>query len=122
MIISTWNVRGINILSKKRGIAEFISKYKPTVFGLLETKEKQINLSKVTKRIWQQAKFVINNSLESEGRIIPFWDPNKCDISVISASPQALHCTCKCLALDKVFILSVIYNYNTASERIPLWI
>lgn len=70
MIIGSWNVRGLNSPYKRKEVRNFISKQKPIVMGLLETKIKERNLRKIVRRVRLDASVATSNSRSSEGRIL----------------------------------------------------
>ncbi|XP_057958675.1 uncharacterized protein LOC131151447 [Malania oleifera] len=68
---------------------------------------------------WQQ----LNNfDLHDAGRIVILWDPLKVLVQTHHASPQAVHCTVKCLVSSNTFLCSFIYGYNSLVSRRPLWL
>ncbi|XP_057953975.1 uncharacterized protein LOC131148271 [Malania oleifera] len=68
---------------------------------------------------WQQ----LNNfDLYDAGRIVILWDPLKVLVQTHHASPQAVHCTVKCLVSSNTFLCSFIYGYNSLVARRPLWL
>lgn len=54
MIIAAWNVRGFNTTHRRREVLPLCNKRKIDIFGVLETKIKDGNISKFTMRLLQQ--------------------------------------------------------------------
>lgn len=83
----------------------------------LETKVKQSNVYRKVKRICRHAKFITNNTNDSEGRILLLWNRDECQIQQVNLMDQLLSCKCKCLVIGMDVILIAAYARNTTNQR-----
>ena len=92
MIITTWNIRGINQPHKQSYIRKFAEEYSIDVLGILETKVKARNQDKIQKSVLPKCEFWNNNnSTEDEGRIWIAWNPVTTTVQLIKYSGQYVH-------------------------------
>ena len=61
MIISSWNIRGLNFPIKQKEITRFISHNQIDVIGIIETKVRMPNQAKIQSNFMPQWKFVKNS-------------------------------------------------------------
>lgn len=87
MIILSWNVRGMNTLSRMK-VFTLMTHAKPIIVGLVETKLSKPNLALFTSMLHSSWKFMTNNSEVSYGRILLIQDSNVWNLSVLASSFQ----------------------------------
>ena len=121
MIISCWNIRGLNQSTKQSEVAKFIFDNNIDVLGLVETKVKLVNEDSIKNKVFKHWSFVTNSSPDSTRRIWVGWNPNKILLNIIKISSQIVHVLIE--SIDKSFKseASFVYGYNTGPERIALW-
>lgn len=69
MIISTWNVRGLNRPFKQKEMTLFMKKYKIEVMGIVETRVKENKARKFTQKIAKDWQAKYNHDHAYNGRI-----------------------------------------------------
>lgn len=120
MTIFFLNVRGLNQGIRMRDYMHLFSTHKPSIVGLVETKIKEINSSRLLHFIpagWQSMN---NYSSDPHGRIWILWDSNVWSCSMVQASSQ--HITISAINQGGLcFLITFIYAFNLASERQILW-
>ena len=67
MIISCWNIRGLNQPSKQTEVAKFIYENNIDVLGLTETKVRQVNEAFIKQKCFNHWDFITNSSPNSVG-------------------------------------------------------
>lgn len=112
-------MRDLNLPCIKE-ISDFITKRKPNILGLLETTIKSKNKRKAIIRVCPAAKYIANNTGNSERRILVLWDSTKCSVSLTDFSAQLVDCFCRDLQTKESFFLTFVYAKNTAREKLPL--
>ena len=121
MIISFWNIRGLNQPTKQSEVAKFIFENNIDVLGLVETKVKLGNEDSIKSKVFKHWSSVTNSSPDSTGRIWIGWNPDKILLNVIKISPQTIYVLID--SIDKSFKseATFVYGYNTGPERVALW-
>ncbi|KAK9676437.1 hypothetical protein RND81_11G077000 [Saponaria officinalis] len=120
MIISTWNIRGLNAPSKQQEIRAFLLNQKVDLMGILETRVRAHNASKVQRGIFSHTwKLVANYQCHENGRIWLAWRSSRVHLEVIEVYDQLLWCLVKNNGVS--FYLAVVYGLNTREGRLRLW-
>lgn len=117
MIISSYNIRGLNKPFKQKELKAFLLKNNVTPLGYLETKIKPKSVIKVREKIYKDWKIYSNEAINDSGRICRSWKEHLIQVHILLVSTQLVHCKVK----DKgsQFACSVIFVYgkNTIAER-----
>lgn len=115
-----WNLeyQGLNDPLKQKEVCSFVKVNRLSLFGVVETKIRSVNLPHSTGRCfpghWQ---YVHNLDVLPVARIIVGWDPQQLAVTVVFSSPQMLMVSVDLCTHQKRFYASVIYGLNLASER-----
>lgn len=91
MIISTWNVRGMNKSLRQREVIKFIRDNDVGILGLLETRIKQPKADSIRRQFGMHWSFADNYGEASNGRIWVAWNGTVVQFQVISSTPQCIH-------------------------------
>lgn len=76
MKMITWNVHGLGGVEKRRFIRECISKYKPAIIVLQETKKEVMNKSLVRSSVGPRlSEWCALPTIETCGGVLIAWDP-----------------------------------------------
>lgn len=86
MKIATWNIRGLNDLSKQREIRSLVSRLNIHLFCIIETRVKFAKSALTQKAMLSGWEFVSNYNLHYLGRIWICWNKNVLDVAVLSQS------------------------------------
>ncbi|GFZ04425.1 hypothetical protein Acr_16g0010490 [Actinidia rufa] len=121
MIISSWNIRGLNMPLKQSGVVKHLKRNKVAIMGLMETKLNHQSLDWMARSKLVGWRVVDNFSHHPNGRILVIWKEDLAQLDVIQATNQVIHylVTCKITAIS--FYISYVYAFNTVVERHPLW-
>ncbi|XP_039011862.1 uncharacterized protein LOC120140951 [Hibiscus syriacus] len=118
MILSLWNVRGINNPHKQARVLKRASLNNVDILCLLETRvraDKAKDIFDSTLANWNVSS---NYEHATNGRIWILW--KKClDLSIIHASDQTI--STKGFFLGSLFFVTVVYGSNDAITRRHLW-
>ena len=74
MIITLWNIRGLNIKGKQRYLAERIKKEKPQIMLLQETKLTREKMEEILKKIKPYYESMTVDAKGSAGGIAILWN------------------------------------------------
>ncbi|XP_038679470.1 uncharacterized protein LOC119980747 [Tripterygium wilfordii] len=121
MIISSWNIRGLNSPLKQHKAVCFMKRNKVDAMCFLETKFNCSKLSFTHRLRLRDWKFLDNTNVAANGRVVVFWNPSKVTTEYIDSSAQALHVKLTDLVDQKSFLATFVYWFNTITTRRSLW-
>ena len=121
MIISSWNIRGLNSPLKQNGVLKHLRKIRPAIMGLIETKLKQQSLERLARNKLWSWKMADNSCHHPNGRIIVIWKEELVTLNIVETSDQAIHCLATCKSTATTFSISFIYAFNSPVGRRSLW-
>lgn len=114
MIVSTWNIRGLNKPLKQKEIRAYLLKNKVDICGILETRVKKGNSKNIFRRIACDWDYCFNNEHAYNGRIWMIWKKD-IDVHIIDKGSDFIHC--KVTRGDIKTVLTVIYGSNDLHQR-----
>lgn len=74
MIISTWNIRGLNDPNKVEAVRRFIRRHKIQIIAILETGVKVAKKDKIIAKLVRNWSWIHNYSYSPRGRIWLGWN------------------------------------------------
>ncbi|XP_074314393.1 uncharacterized protein LOC141649604 [Silene latifolia] len=86
-----------------------------------ETRVRTLAINKVHQSIGSQWNMVHNNDSHEGGRIWIIWDAGNYNVDVLGSEAQVIHTKVTCLPTSEVWWMSMVYEFNRQTERIPLW-
>ncbi|XP_074314795.1 uncharacterized protein LOC141650879 [Silene latifolia] len=119
--IGSWNVRGMNKLTKQLEIKRFLYNNNVGLFGLVEHKIKDLDCSKVLNNLGQHWNGVSNIQCHPGGRIILIWIEQCFTVNIIAMSDQLISANVKEVSSGNEFMFTVVYGSNDEEERLTLW-
>ncbi|XP_074305770.1 uncharacterized protein LOC141640991 [Silene latifolia] len=120
MIISSWNIRGLNDPIKQMEVRSYMTKNKVEVLGLLETRVKSNNFAAIS-RTFPLYSIINNYSHHYNGRIWVFWDHRKFTVLSSQIHDQLIHLELLHHISQAKIYVTFIYASNDASQRERLW-
>ncbi|XP_021739773.1 uncharacterized protein LOC110706185 [Chenopodium quinoa] len=121
MIVTVWNVRGLNDPWKVADVRQLLNKTKTDVICLLETKVKKQNCVSLQKKIGFTLTWVCNYIASGKGRIWLGWKSDRLHIDVLTIHAQLMHCCVSSLDYSKQVSLSFLYGLYCIHDRKSLW-
>lgn len=91
-MIGTWNIRGLNNLTKQRAVSDWISKFSLGLVGLLEIKVEYLHLDSVVSKICLSWRYLSNTIPLITCRVLVCWNLSLYHINNIQTSLQELIC------------------------------
>ncbi|KAJ9535399.1 hypothetical protein OSB04_un001489 [Centaurea solstitialis] len=120
--VGVWNVRGLNMVSKRREVKRLIVDNGLEVCSVVETKVCRPRLKPICDEIFGNWSWVSNNSVcEGRTRIIIGWDSSKINLDVVAIFPQVIHVHICEIDSKRWFHCSFIYAANDVVSRRDLW-
>ncbi|CAH9093976.1 unnamed protein product, partial [Cuscuta europaea] len=121
MIITAWNIRGLNKVSKQSLIFNFIRAHNVHMCCLLETKMSTSNFEKLKENRWPLWSSITNFDTIDGGRMALMWNTNYVDIDVLEIDKQHIHCKCVCKTTQLNFMVTFVYALYSVGVRRTLW-
>lgn len=116
-----WNVRGINKWHKQKELKLILKSRKIKFVGLVETRVKKHNQSKVCNNILPRWGMITNYQHSTNGRICVAWDPSIYRVTTIASTSQTIHCTIEEIVGNLSCDCNIVYGFNSIELRKPLW-
>lgn len=116
MTMLFWNVRGMNMKSRRKDIKNHIKSLYPSVVGLIETKVKSHKAARISKCIPSTWPYCNNYSCSNKGRIWLTWDDSVWTGYVISVTLQQISVTLENKG-GLLILLTLVYGENKESDR-----
>ncbi|WMV08482.1 hypothetical protein MTR67_001867 [Solanum verrucosum] len=120
MIISTWNVRGLNQPLKQKELKLFLQKHKIDPLGCLETRVKQFKSQTILNKVAHGWNSKCNYLEAVNGRIWLLWRSTT-QVKILETNEQFMQCYVENQSGSLKAYVTIVYARNTATERTPLW-
>ena len=129
MIITTWNVRGMQQPFQQPVVVDFVKTNRVDVMGLIETKLLEKNIGWFMSRYFPAWKYVFvlvspdprrPNKLIT-CRMLLLWNPCMINLDVVSIEEQVIHTKIRCTRSRNEFYFSLVYGLHSPEIRQILW-
>ncbi|XP_074305811.1 uncharacterized protein LOC141641032 [Silene latifolia] len=120
MIITAWNIRGLNDPLKQQEAQHFLLVNKVDCGALIETHVKHKAIKDVSTN-FSGYNLVHNNDSHYNGWIWIFWKPNILSLTVLHKYAQHMHCLLLYTASQKFIEVTFVYAFNARLDRRELW-
>lgn len=117
MIISTWNIRGLNKPFKQKELRAFLLNQKNYFTGCLETRIKPRSEMKIKKKFDKEWKIYSDEAVANNGMIWLFWKDNMVQVQIIGSTSQLVHCKVKDKGSSFSSYVTFVYGMNKLNER-----
>lgn len=77
MIITTWNIRGLNSKGKQRYLKERLKRDKPVIMLIQETKVKESKLREIMNNFKPHYEIIRQDASGSAGGVAIMWNPEE---------------------------------------------
>ncbi|KAK3193121.1 hypothetical protein Dsin_024431 [Dipteronia sinensis] len=122
MLVMTWNVRGLGNREKRRLVRSLVSKYRPVVFFIQETKLsstdngvlRSLGGSLLSTRVWV-------DDVRSVGGLVTLWDEELFLAKAYISNQRCIILMGELLKFKKDVVFCNVYTANMESERQELW-
>ncbi|XP_074328140.1 uncharacterized protein LOC141666056 [Apium graveolens] len=121
MRFASWNVHGLKKSPHQDELLNFISLNNIEFMGILETKVKVDKAASISKKINKKWAWIFNYDYHYNGRVWVGWNSTIWNVSLCSTSAQHITCNATLIDNDISFLVSYVYAFNDACDRVPLW-
>lgn len=115
-----WNVRGLNSGTRVADLKKVIEENKAGLVGLMETRVKAKNVSRIMHNLPAQCKVANNYDHSRKGLLWVLWNENFWLFFVSHLSDQEITGQCQ-NSWGFSFHISFVYGFNSESQRKGLW-
>ncbi|KAJ9535293.1 hypothetical protein OSB04_un001605 [Centaurea solstitialis] len=120
--IALWNIRGLNLASKRKEVKNLIVENGLCMCAVVETKVCKRNLRKFCKEMFGNWSWVSNNAVcLGRTRILIGWDPNVVKLEVFEVFEQVIHGCFYHVGSNRRIFCSMVYAANDVVSRRLLW-
>ncbi|XP_019240505.1 PREDICTED: uncharacterized protein LOC109220492 [Nicotiana attenuata] len=120
MIISAWNIRGLNKPYKQKELRLFLQKNKVDILGRLETRVKKNKANNIVNKVAKDWGYCCNYTKAINGRIWLLWKTILI-VKIVHIHEQFIHCSVEDPVTSSQIMLTVVYARNKVQERVILW-
>ncbi|XP_019248742.1 PREDICTED: uncharacterized protein LOC109228008 [Nicotiana attenuata] len=120
MIISTWNIRGLNKPYKQKELRNFLQKNKVDILGCLETRVKEKKAKNILQKVAKDWRYCCNYSKGENGRICILWRTSLA-VKIVHIHEQFIECLVDDPMTSIQIMVTVVYARNKLQERAILW-
>ena len=129
MIITTWNVRGLQQPSRQPVVVDFIKTNRADVMGLIETKLQEKNIEWFMSRYfpaWGHVYVLVSRDPRRPNQVITcrmllLWNPSMVNLDVVNIEEQVIHTDIRCMRSRNEFRFSLVYGLHSPEIRQSLW-
>jgi len=117
MIITSWNIRGLNSKGKQRYLKERLKRDKPNIMLIQETKLKESKLKEVTKSFKPYYEVMGQDATGSAGGVAILWNPEEVQFEDWTSIPRILSRRFGILGSKEWILLSNVYRAHIHNEH-----
>ncbi|KAL1554779.1 hypothetical protein AAHA92_15302 [Salvia divinorum] len=121
MIVTTWNVRGMQRPRRQPVVVDFIKSNRVDVMGLIETKMKEAMVKSFMAKNFPTWRFEYNIGGKQTCRLLLLWNPQQAEVDICKVEEQAIHAKIRCTRTRNNFNFSLVYGLHSPGARLPLW-
>ena len=122
MIITTWNVRGMQPPERHPVVADQIKRNRVDIMGVVETKMKMTSLKAFMARYFPSWKFnFVIADRNGTCRMLLLWNPQTAAVEVCAMEQQVIHTKIRCVRSWNSFLFSLVYGLHSPEIGQSLW-
>lgn len=106
---------------KQREVRRFIQEHRLSFCGLVETKVKEENKTRVMNNIDRTWSVLGNYESSPSGRVWVCWNPRDVDVALLFQNDQVMHCCIQSNDSKWRCVISIVYGENCPTIRMDLW-
>ena len=117
MIITSWNIRGLNSRGKQRYLNDRLKKDKPSIMIVQETKISTVKMREILNRNRNRYEMMGHDAMGSAGGLVIIWNPEEIQFSNWMSSPRILTGTASIVGTTEEVIITGVYGPHIQSEK-----
>ena len=117
MIITSWNIRGLNSKGKQRYLKERLKKDKPSVMLIQETKMNQQHIQEISEKSKSKFEFMAQDAEGTAGGLAILWNPEEVIFENWISLPRILSGVCRLAGSSERILISGVYGPHLLRGR-----
>eukprot|EP00253_Pinus_taeda_P024980 PITA_24980 len=117
MIITSWNIRGLNSKGKHRYLKEALKKDKPSIMLIQETKMDQQQLQEIMKRMRPEYEVMAQDAVSSVGVLAIIWNPEELIFENWISLPRILSGLFRLTGMEERILISGVYGPHLPRDQ-----
>jgi len=117
MIITSWNIRGLNSRGKQRYLKDRLKRDKPSIMIVQETKISTERMKEIMSRGNTRYEIMGQDATSSAGGLAIIWNPEEIQFENWISLPRILSGTFKVIGSSECTVLTRVYGPHTPTER-----
>jgi len=117
MIITSWNIRGLNNRGKQRYLIDRLKKEKPSIMIVQETKISTEKMREILNRNKNMYEMMGQDATGSAGGLVIMWNPEEIQFNNWISFPRILTGTSKIIGTKEEVIITGVYGPHTQGEK-----
>ena len=117
MIITSWNIRGLNSRGKQRYLNERVKKEKPSIMIVQETKISTEKMREILNRNRNRYEMMGQDVIWSAGGLVIIWNPEEIQLSNWISFPRILTGTTKIIGTMEEVSITRVYGPHIQGEK-----
>jgi len=117
MIITIWNIRGLNSKGKQRYLKERLKRDKPSIMLIQETKVQESKLKAVMNSFKPYYEIIGQDAIGSAGGVAILWNLEEVHFEAWTSTPRILSGRFRPLGSQDWILLSNVYGPHIQNER-----
>lgn len=117
MILTSWNIRGLNSKGKQRHLATRLKQDKPQIMLLQETKISGQKMEEILNKIKPRYEHVTIDPKGSAGGIAILWNPAEVLADWWIGMPRILMGRFRLIGQSEWVVISAVYGPRTQADR-----
>ncbi|KAK9675842.1 hypothetical protein RND81_11G035500 [Saponaria officinalis] len=106
---------------KQQEALDFLRSNRVDCGAIIETHIKVHLVNAIHKRMFKGYSLATNYDFHYGGRIWVLWNPTTVSVRVLDRGAQFIHCSIIHLSYQLNSLVTFVYSFNRASERLDLW-
>lgn len=117
MIVTSWNIRGLNSKGKQRYLKERLKKDKPGIMIIQETKINMQQMEGIIKKLKIQYEVMGKDANGTVGGLAIMWNPKEIIFENWISLPRILIGLCRVIGSMERILISGVYGLHIPGER-----
>jgi hypothetical protein len=120
MKVISWNVRGINGLSKHRMLRRKIHQEKPTILMIQETKSTSETLQTLLAHLWKNSKSIAVDVARASGGLAITWDPSTITLNDFTTTRNSISASYHLIGTNMHGFITFVYGPQSIDQKTNL--
>jgi len=117
MIVTSWNIRGLNSKGKQRYLKERVKKDQPSIMIIQETKINSQKLEEIARKYKIQYEVIAQDVTGTAGGLAILWNPEEVQVKDWVSLPRILSGSFRMIGSSEWVLITGVYSPHIPRER-----